>query len=73
MTLPEMPMQELDSLQPPHVAYWAVVARRVAYPAFFGDLAPGLDQGWSSKGLGWKNMWFSQYASDVGIDLSLVK
>ncbi|CAE7832121.1 TARBP1 [Symbiodinium sp. CCMP2592] len=34
-------LQELDSLQPPHVAYWAVVARRVAYPAFFGDLAPG--------------------------------
>ena len=38
-------MQELDSLQPPHVAYWAVVARRFAFPAFFSDLAPGLDLG----------------------------
>lgn len=28
-------LNELDSLQTPHVAYWAVVARRLAYPAYF--------------------------------------
>eukprot|EP00931_Biecheleriopsis_adriatica_P117177 TRINITY_DN92713_c0_g1_i1.p1 TRINITY_DN92713_c0_g1~~TRINITY_DN92713_c0_g1_i1.p1 ORF type:complete len:1761 (+),score=363.55 TRINITY_DN92713_c0_g1_i1:591-5285(+) len=30
-------LSELDSLQPPHVAFWAVVARRVAFPVFFGE------------------------------------
>eukprot|EP00913_Durusdinium_trenchii_P001223 g1126.t1 len=30
---------ELDSLQTPHVAYWAIVARRLAYPAYFQSKA----------------------------------
>ncbi|CAE7262008.1 TARBP1 [Symbiodinium natans] len=35
-------LQELETLQTPHVAYWAVVARRVAYPVFFQeDALPG--------------------------------
>jgi hypothetical protein len=33
-------LEELDSLQTPHVAYWAIVARRLAYPAYFQPNVP---------------------------------
>lgn len=36
LTLGRDLLAELDTLQPPQVAYWAVVARHIAYPAFFG-------------------------------------
>lgn len=36
-------IDELDSLQTPHVAYWAIVARRLAYPAYFQPSVPSLE------------------------------
>eukprot|EP00434_Breviolum_minutum_P041127 symbB.v1.2.036582.t1/scaffold5198.1/size29900/2 len=37
-------IDELDSLQTPHVAYWAIVARRLAYPAYFQPCVPSDQQ-----------------------------
>lgn len=36
-------IDELDSLQTPHVAYWAIVARQLAYPAYFQPSVPSLE------------------------------